>query len=103
MGREATRREMSPEQAGMEVFGMELLNGGGNVEAAVRAAIEAAVATAHRGFIQGTRADILEKAEDLDDDEESDLVEDGVAALLWYAKLLDETLPPELRLENNDA
>jgi hypothetical protein len=67
---------------------------------ALRAAIEAALNMAHRGFIQGTRDDIIEKAVDLDTDEENDMNEDGVASLLWYAKLLDETLPPENRLDN---
>lgn len=99
MGREATRREMSYVEAGVEVFYLEA-NGDLDTEGAVRAAIEAAVATAHRGFIRGTRDDILEKAEDLDADEGNDLNEDGVASLLWYAKLLDETLPHEQRIEN---
>lgn len=68
---------------------------------AFRAAIEAALNKAHRGFIAGVRDDILDKAEELDIDEDSDLVDDGPAALLSYAKLLDDTLPPEQRLEND--
>lgn len=67
---------------------------------AFRAAIEAALNTSHRGFVQGVRDDILEKALDLDNDEDNDMNEDGVASLLSYAKLLDDMLPPENRLEN---
>lgn len=68
---------------------------------AFAAAVEAALHRAHQGFIIGTLEDILEKAEDLDADPFNDLNDDGPAALIWYAKLLDETLPEEYRLENN--
>lgn len=100
MGREATRREMSYLDAGIEAFYMaQELDTSLDLEGAVRAAIDCAVNTAQRGITRGTRDDILEKAEDLDDNEESDLFEDGPAALLWYAKLLDDMLPPEQRLD----
>jgi hypothetical protein len=68
-------------------------------EKAFRAAVSAAVSKSHQGFTIGVLDDILEKAEDLDADPDNDLNEDGVASLIWYAKLLDETLPEELRLE----
>lgn len=100
MGRDATGREVSYIDAGVEVFYMEASQGL-DTEGAVRAAIEAAVATAHRGFTRGTRDDILEKAEDLDATEnpgDDSIVFDGAAALMWYAHLLDETLPPEQQL-----
>lgn len=100
MGREATRREMSYHDAAAEVWDLEFTHGTTSAKQAMLAAVEAAVATAHRGFIRGTRDDILEKAEDLDADEDDDLNNDGVASLVWYAMLLDETLPPEQRMEN---
>ena len=101
MGRETTRREASPLASGMEVYFMEH-ESGTELESAVMRAIEAGVATAHRAFTRATRDDILEKAENMDhswDDLMSELSEDGPAALIWYASLLDETLPPEQRLE----
>lgn len=97
MGREATGREVNYLEAGMEVFGMELLDTQ-NVETSVRAAIEAAVATARRAWSRDIRDDVMEKSEDLDNDPDCDLNGDGVAALLWYAYLLDEELPPEQQL-----
>jgi hypothetical protein len=92
------RREASYKEAAKEAFGMELIANGGNVESAVSACIEVAVATAHRDFVISIRDDILEKAEDLDASD-NDMNDDGPAALIWYAILLDEILPPELRRE----
>lgn len=98
MGREATRREMSYRDTALEVWDMELAQGG-SVKGCMLAAVEAAVATALRGQTIGIRDDILEKAEDIDADEDNDLNEDGPAALIFYAMLLDETLPPEYQKE----
>lgn len=100
MGRNASGRAESPLEAGLDLYRFEIEHMGSNHEDALVTAINAAVSTAHRCFTRGTRDDILEKAEDLDDDETNDLNDDGPAALLWYAKLLDETLPHEQRLEN---
>lgn len=97
MGRNAPRREMSYGQAALETYRMEIEHGVPH-ETALASAVECAVATANRAFTVGTRDDILEKAEDIDNDEGNGFQDDGPAALIFYAYLLDETLPPELRL-----
>lgn len=96
MGREATRRETGYLQAGLDVYLMETHAGITKADALVHA-IEAAVATAHRGFVQDARDDVMRRAEFLDT-EDVDFSDDGVASLLWYAKSLDDTLPLEMRL-----
>lgn len=102
MGREATRREMSPVDAGMEAFYIaQAVNG--DLERCVREAIAAGVETAYRAWSQDIRDDVLAKAEALDDDDECDLQEDGVAALLWYGYTLDGALPPEQQLGGFNA
>ena len=98
MGREATRREMNYMASAMEVFSISRQMNT-DVERAVREAVEAAINVFHRRVVIGIRDDLMEKAEDLDADYENDLTLDGVASLLWYAYLLDETLPPEYRKE----
>jgi hypothetical protein len=97
---------MDPIAVGLEVFQIQQALGYGrgiSQEEALTKAIKAAVIADRRGYIQTVRDDILEKAEELDDDAENDMFEDGPAALLWYAKILDDLLPPEHRLENNDV
>lgn len=83
----------------MHVFHLEAQLGADDDEA-LRRAFRTAIHRAQQGFIMEVRDDILEQAETLDADEESDLIEDGVASLIWYAIVLDEKLPPELRREN---
>lgn len=99
MGRETTGREMNYVDSALEVFHMETQLGATDDEALV-SAIESAVSSAQRAFIAEVRDDILSKAEELDDDEDNDLVDDGVASLIWYAICLDERLPPEQRKES---
>jgi hypothetical protein len=107
MGRETSRRAPGFEQIlshaawVYEETAWMAINDPECFEKAFRAAIDAAINKAHQGFTIGVLDDILEKAEDLDADPDNDLNEDGVASLIWYAKLLDETLPEELRLEND--
>jgi hypothetical protein len=106
MGREATRREMSPMESGLETFKLQQAMGyheGIYQEEAMMTAIQAAVETGRRIFIREMRDMLLYKAEELDSDEDNDLFDDGPAALLSYAKDLDEMLPFEQRLENNDS
>lgn len=100
MGRDTTGREMNSTQSGIQAYELEIILGHDH-ETALRAALEASIHVARREFTRGTRADILEKAEDLDATEnpgDDSIVFDGAAALIWYAELLDETLPPEQRL-----
>lgn len=99
MGREATGREMSAVDAAMEVFRMETALGATDDDA-LKSAIESAVAAAHRACMAIVRDDILMQSEALDADEDNDLLDDGVAALIWYAIELDERLPPEMRRES---
>lgn len=71
-------------------------------------AFEAAIASAYnmgqQEVIENIREDMIAKAVELDgEDQASDLAEDGVAALLWYAKHLNDMLPPEHQLENRDG
>jgi hypothetical protein len=103
MRREAPGREVNSTQSGIEAYDLEISLGRDH-EAALRSALEAAIHVAWREFYRATRDDILEKAEDMDLSSDvlmDDLSTDGPASLIWYAALLDETLPPEQRLDNN--
>jgi hypothetical protein len=99
MGQDTAGREADYIETAMHVFHLETQLGAPDDDA-LKHAFEAAIARAQQGFIIGVRDDILDKAETLDADEESDLIEDGVASLIWYAIVLDDQLPPELRREN---
>lgn len=93
--------EMSPVDTGLEVFGMELLDNGGFVLGAVRAAISAAVEVARREAYIAVRDELLVRAEDIDKDYGSEYFDDGPAALILGAYELNERLPYEYRLEND--
>jgi len=91
--------------AGLQAYDLEKIMRN-DTRSAIEIAIEAAVATASRAWTKATRDDILEKAEDMDVSDGGttmdDLSTDGPASLIWYASLLDETLPYEDQLENDD-
>lgn len=97
MGQDTTGRAATPLEAGLATFEFAR-RVTDDLERAVTEAIASAVVAAHRGFVQATRDDILEKAVDLSNEEDNDINDDGVASLIWYAQLLDETLPPDYRL-----
>jgi hypothetical protein len=72
---------------------------GSDHDAALASSIEAAMNTAYSQFVAETRNDILNEAERLSYDDESEFADDGVAALIWYAYELDELLPTEMRID----
>lgn len=92
--------EMPYKEAGLEVFGMEILQGT-EITRAVSAAIESAVQTAQREFLAGVRDDLLVQAEALDADEESAFWDDGPGALILYAYEIDQRLPMEQRKDGS--
>lgn len=96
MGRQTSGREMNSTDSGIEAYRLEMAVSNDH-EVAIRAALEAAIHVARRDFTGSIRDDLMKIAEDLDSGED-DLAEDGVASLIWYAKNLDDALPPELRL-----
>jgi hypothetical protein len=87
-------------EAGMDVYGLNIQLGATQGDS-VLSAIEAAVQAAQRTFTRETRDDLLVRAEAIEADYGSQLYDDGVAALIWYAACLDETLPYEEQLEND--
>lgn len=99
MGQDTAGREADYIESAMHVFHLETQLGASDDDA-LRHAFEAAIARSQQYSIVAIRDDILEKAEELDDDETSDLADDGPASLIWYAITLDEMLPLELRREN---
>jgi hypothetical protein len=58
--------------------------------------VEAVIEAQSREMLRNIRDWICAEAEALDG-QESDLNEDGVAALLWFARELDEEIPMEVR------
>jgi len=99
MGRDSSRRETDYMTSALEVYSM-VQGMTHDDERALREAIEGAVSVAGRDCLTQIRNDLLILAEGLDADEDNDLNEDGVAALISYAISLDEQLPPEYRMEN---
>lgn len=78
-----------------EVFELETLFGSPPGDVMVKV-IEGVIEAQSREMLRNVRDWILSEAETLDDDE-CDLSEDGVAALIWFAMQLDEEIPMEVR------
>lgn len=99
MGRETTRGT-SPIDCGLEAFQLSVAVGM-TPEEALRTALGATEQAAHIAALASTRDILLETAEDIDEQEDCDLYDDGPASLIFAAIAIDEVLPPELRKEPN--
>lgn len=94
MKRERNKDEHAVEQ-GMSAYALEMLHGSEH-DAALKHAIEAAVASYESIVVNEVAQDAIWAAEIMDEDG-GDIADDGVAALLWFARELQESIPMEDR------
>lgn len=72
-------------------------------ESSLEDVISAAIVSARIDWLKQERERLLSLAEDLDEDEDNDLNDDGVAALIWAAKIINDDLPVDERIEYSEG